>query len=533
MPEIGDLIEGKYRLLRKIGEGGMATVWEAEHVRLEKRVAVKLIAASHPAIGSDRERFLEEARAAAQVRHRNVIDIMDYGTTDDGMPFMVMELLPGDTLADLIDRDAPMPLRVTVELATQILGALAAVHEHGIVHRDLKPENVLFARDSDGSFAKIVDFGISKTLDAEQNVRRPKTREGLLLGTPQYMSPEQARGLASVDHRTDIYAMGVILYEMLSGFRPFEGETVTDVLLSVIEGDPAPLESLRTDLPREVIEVVERAMAYQLEDRWEHAREMRSALALAAKAPAPPEPEEAPPPPVRGDANTAAIDTPVIEARDIPPARPRSGFGSGARWAKPPSRAVTGARGKSAFDSASESESDSASESESDSVPQREPSRPKSVELPDPRPMPLPSPERGRIVRTLAVIAILGALAAAPELFAPGFYRNAIAGGREWAGIDPRAASAIDAGLPRGDAGFITARLEGVPPGATILLDRREISPPTVDTLRTDRDTVDLPVPTRRGPFEVGVRLEGAGEWRARRWTTQDFTFQVRLRSRR
>jgi serine/threonine protein kinase len=354
MPAAGDLIEGKYRLVRQIGEGGMATVWEAEHERLQTRVAVKFLAGLHFGKEADRARFLDEARAAAAIRHRNVIDIVDFGTTDDDTPFMVMELLSGQTLADRIEADAPMAVPAVVELAVQMLGALIAVHDAGIVHRDLKPENVMFALDADGAVPKLVDFGISKILDRDEDPKRPKTREGLLLGTPQYMSPEQASGSTSIDKRSDIYAFGVILYEMLTGERPYDNESVVKLLSAVLEGTARRVDVVRPDLPAVIADVVTKAMSNDVNDRYADARELRTALIEAMKAPQDPRPPDAVtvPPPGRG-------------RREEPESRP-------------------------------------------------EPTKPRRVELPDPRPMPPPSSgSRGVIFAVLAVVGIaaIGAVA--------------------------------------------------------------------------------------------------------------------------
>jgi serine/threonine protein kinase len=233
----GQLIGGKYRLVTLVGEGGMGAVWHAMHMQLGHDVAVKFL--THPGANSEvlLNRFFDEARTAASVRHRNVIDILDFGISDEGRPYMVMEFMEGESLAARLERGPALTLpEVTLTVALS-LGGLAAVHDRGIIHRDLKPDNIFLTYDADGSFPKILDFGVSKDLGRDTvGERSVQTRDGVLLGTPQYMSPEQARGLKDIDHRTDLYSMGVILYEVLAGVRPFESENVGDILMMVMSG---------------------------------------------------------------------------------------------------------------------------------------------------------------------------------------------------------------------------------------------------------------------------------------------------------
>ncbi len=227
-------------------------------------------------------RFLDEARTAASVRHRNVVQILDFGIAEDGRPFMVMELLEGESLADRLMRKPPLSLAETAQTIGLTLSGLAAVHDRGIVHRDIKPENIFLTYDADGFFPKILDFGVSKDLGRdEEGARAVRTRNGVLLGTPHYMSPEQARGIRDVDPRSDIYSVGVILYEMLTGVCPFDFENVGDILMKVMSNDYPRLGSIRTELPPALVEVVERAMSLDREARYPDAREMRNALFAA------------------------------------------------------------------------------------------------------------------------------------------------------------------------------------------------------------------------------------------------------------
>src|SRR5690606_16234190 len=184
------------------------------------------------------ERFLEEAKLAAGLRHRHVVDILDFGVTPDGKPFMVMELLEGQSLADRYNDGPAVTDWELLEIVAMTLSGLAAVHDAGILHRDVKPENIFLVQDADGIFPKLLDFGISRGFGAVGRV----TRTGVVVGTPQYMSPEQARGKKDLDARSDLFSVGVVLYEGLAGEVPFDSENPGDVLIAVATEDPRPIE---------------------------------------------------------------------------------------------------------------------------------------------------------------------------------------------------------------------------------------------------------------------------------------------------
>lgn len=288
-PRAGRVLDGRYVLETAIGEGGHALVWRARHQRLGHHVAVKFL--REPDDAERRARFLREAQVAAAIRHRNVVEILDVGEEDDHV-YMVMELLEGDSLAEHLAR-GPMNAPEAVRLTAAILGGLTAVHEAGIVHRDLKPENVLLVTDADGYFPKIVDFGISRVhmRDSDRPVRPREsgpalvsvvpTQENVLVGTPEYMSPEQVRAKTRVDHRSDVWSIGVMLYEMLTGDLPFRGETAADVFIAVATETEKPVTDLRPDVLEPLARFLHRALRKSAAERYANARAMRRALVQA------------------------------------------------------------------------------------------------------------------------------------------------------------------------------------------------------------------------------------------------------------
>lgn len=286
MLENGTVIAEKYFLEEQIGEGGMAVVWRAVDMVLDRPVAVKFV----QSVGADAtklsQRFLREARVSASVRHPNVVEIFDFGTAEGDVPYMVMELLEGHPLSDNLFDGPPLHVSQFVKIIAASLKGLDAAHDAGIVHRDLKPENIFLVADRDGSiFPKLIDFGISRAVGEARSTLRSSlpTMEGIIVGTPHYLSPEQARGVKDVDHRTDIYAMGVIVYEGLTGVLPFDHENVGDLLIKITTTAAAPVSTYRPLLGQPLSDVVERAMARDREARYQSALEMRDALIEAAE----------------------------------------------------------------------------------------------------------------------------------------------------------------------------------------------------------------------------------------------------------
>jgi eukaryotic-like serine/threonine-protein kinase len=281
----GELIEGRYRLQRQIGEGGMAVVWLAHDERLERPVAVKLLLGGNTREqAAVAEQFLREAKLAASVRHRHVVQILDFGKYDGAVPFMVMEALVGESMADRFARHAQFQLGEVVDIALASLEGLAAVHAAGIVHRDIKPENIFLVNDPAGAYAKLLDFGISRAARKDVGLRSAVTTEdGLMIGTPEYMSPEQARGLTDVDQRTDLYGLGVVMYEALSGHVPYESENSGDLLVMVIAGQAPPLIQVAPAVGPAISQVVATAMARDREQRYPSALHMLDALRSASR----------------------------------------------------------------------------------------------------------------------------------------------------------------------------------------------------------------------------------------------------------
>jgi len=288
-------VQGKYRLESVIGEGGMGTVWRAVHTTLHSPVAVKFVEVSGPGAQEAAERFLREAQLAASVRHRMVVDVLDFGQMSDGQPFMIMELLEGENLAERLGREPRLTTEEVITVFTRLLRGLSAVHDAGIVHRDLKPENVQLVEDEEGYFPKLTDFGISRVprssaSDAPEAPhgapRAPRrrsavtTQEGHVIGTPEYMSPEQARGIKDLDQRTDIYSIGVMLYEVTTGQMPFSGEGMGDLLINIITEEAVPPALLGVATP--ISEVIERAMDKDREQRQQSAEELCRELLDAA-----------------------------------------------------------------------------------------------------------------------------------------------------------------------------------------------------------------------------------------------------------
>jgi len=287
-PMLGKTLAGRYVIEKKLGEGDMGAVYLATHTLLEKQVALKVLHAEFVRKPDLVERFIQEAKAASRIRHENVIDISDFGKTDDGYVFFAMELLHGHDLHDEVTRARLaghlLPWQRTKKIYLQICAALAAAHARGIVHRDLKPENIYLVEFlGEPDFVKLLDFGIAKLTEVPEGERK-LTRTGMLFGTPEYMSPEQARG-EHADHRVDIYAMGCILFQLVTGRVPFESDNFMGVpSLHLTEAPPSiPPEVFdRIGAPRALAGIIDRALSKDKAARFQTIEEMANAIRVAS-----------------------------------------------------------------------------------------------------------------------------------------------------------------------------------------------------------------------------------------------------------
>jgi eukaryotic-like serine/threonine-protein kinase len=280
----GTVIAGKYRLERPLARGGMGAVWVARHLQLDEAVAVKFMDISLPAVADARVRFEREAKSAARIRSPHVVQILDHGV-DGEMPYIVMELLEGEHLGTRLKREGRLCLSAVAVIAEQVAKALHRAHRAGIIHRDLKPANVFLARVDEDEIIKILDFGIVKSMGGGGgSLAGEATKSDVLMGSPNYMSPEQARGARSVDHRTDLWSLAVVLFRATTGKMAFSGDSVVDVILKICTG-PIPVPSaVAPDLPPEVDAFFQRALERDPARRFSSAREMGGEFMAMVKA---------------------------------------------------------------------------------------------------------------------------------------------------------------------------------------------------------------------------------------------------------
>jgi serine/threonine-protein kinase len=322
--ETGQVLGGKYRLVNRLGTGGMGSVWRGEHLSLSSPVAIKLIEPNAARESDAVHRFLREARTAAALRSPHVVQILDYGVDSDS-PYIVMELLEGESLAERLARQTRLSPSETARVIQHISRALGRAHEAGIVHRDLKPENVFIVKNDDEEVAKVLDFGIVK---ADPNTfgtanSGAATRTGTLLGTPCFMSPEQAEGVKSVDFRADIWALGVIAYRCIIGELPFSGDSGGRLILEICSR-PLPIPSQRGRVPAGFDAWFARACARDASDRFESAKRAAAELSRLTDGAAASSPAETPRPP---EPNPLALATTTLKSSStevlLLPRRPR------------------------------------------------------------------------------------------------------------------------------------------------------------------------------------------------------------------
>jgi serine/threonine-protein kinase len=280
---LGEIVDDRYRIVAHVATGGMATVYRAEHVHTGAAVAIKVL---HPEFGGNEEivaRFRREVLASRSIQHPSVVAALDLGRLPDGALYMVLEFIQGEDLLMLLARDQPLGQRRAVKIGLQVAQALVAAHTAGVIHRDLKPDNIMLVeRGGDPDFVKVVDFGIAKVTKQQG---RPLTALGSVFGTPDYMAPEQARG-TDVDHRTDLYALGIVLYEMLAGRTPFAHPSPGQVLLGQISRPPPPLDpSIDSELASLVMQLLAKNPAERVQTAAELAERLQSILGRIESAP--------------------------------------------------------------------------------------------------------------------------------------------------------------------------------------------------------------------------------------------------------
>ena len=302
---VGETLEGRYHIDKKIGEGGMGVVFAARHAVIERPLAIKVLKREAMRDQATIRRFVQEAKAASRIGHPNIVDVTDFGTTPDGLTYSVMEFVTGRTLGAVLRAEAPFPVERALKITAQIARALGAAHDKGIVHRDLKPENVfLVDRDNRTDFVKIVDFGIAKVIPAPGANEPRLTRAGAVFGTPEYMAPEQAAGRSDTDGRVDIYALGVILYEMIVGRVPLRGESMVRTLAMVMLDPVLPPSKARPELP--ITPALEELMMTALAKKREQRFQTMGELLLAIEK-------------LQAPIGTSVTGTPVYALSPLPP----------------------------------------------------------------------------------------------------------------------------------------------------------------------------------------------------------------------
>ncbi len=277
MIDLGHTI-GNYKITAKLGEGGMGVVYLAEHPVIGKKVAMKAI---HPELSKNSDvvsRFITEAKAVNQIGHEHIVDIADFGNTPEGEFYFVMEYLQGESLSDRLKREKTIPVAQAMSIGAQIADALNASHQQGIIHRDLKPENIfLCKRGANRDFVKVLDFGLAKLTQNDQKVTH-KTRTGSVMGTPYYMSPEQCEGKTEIDYRADIYSLGVLIFEMLTGKVPFGGEGYGEIIVKHVTMPPPSVRSVVPSLPEYLDLILYRVLAKDRDQRFQTMADLREAL---------------------------------------------------------------------------------------------------------------------------------------------------------------------------------------------------------------------------------------------------------------
>jgi len=330
---VGQTIGNKYRIERLVGSGGMGAVYEALNLSINKRIALKFLFREDGLDAAMAARFQREAEAASAVESDHIVQIFDAGTSEDGRPYLVMELLDGEDLRQQLKREGRLPLGVTLEIAEQLLRTLGRAHQSGIIHRDLKPENIFICKRDDAAlFVKIVDFGISKVTSQHEGTL---TREGTVLGTAHYMSPEQAQAFADIDGRADLYSLGAIVYEALAGRPPHLGRTYEAVLILACTTAAEDIRAHAPDVPDALAAVIAKSIARDRTHRYQTAQEFWQALQSVTRSSRRPLSLRAEAAGARQPENSAFADTEQLVTPSFPldhaPAKSESASASGTR----------------------------------------------------------------------------------------------------------------------------------------------------------------------------------------------------------
>src|SRR5258706_213480 len=281
-PLEGQTLAEKYLVEQLIKHGGMGSVYRGKHVMMDKTVAIKVLRPSLAGDDAVVARFSREAKAASRISHPHAVSVTDFGEAENGVVFLVMEYLEGRTLKDLIRSEGAMTLDRAVEIVRQVSGALDAAHQQGVIHRDLKSENIMLTQTNGGDWAKVLDFGIAKIQQPEGVRDHDITAANLVIGTPQYMSPEQCSQSGPIDARSDVYSLGVIIFEMLAGRVPITGESPAAILMKHVGGDPPFVLDARPDLSASIDNLIKKALAKRPSERFQTAGALSDAFALAA-----------------------------------------------------------------------------------------------------------------------------------------------------------------------------------------------------------------------------------------------------------
>src|SRR3989440_4395799 len=283
-PLLGQTLAEKYLVEELIKRGGMGAVYRGKHVLMDKTVAIKVL---HPSLAVEDAvvaRFSREAKAASKISHPHAVSVTDFGEAENGVVFLVMEYLDGRTLKEAIQSEGAFTLDRTIEIIRQVAGALDAAHAQGVVHRDLKSENIMLVRHNGDEWSKVLDFGIAKIQQPEGLRDIEITEANLVVGTPRYMSPEPCSQTGPLDRRSDIYSLGIIIYEMLAGHVPFTGESPTVIMMKQVQDRPPSILAARADLPAGIDQAIAKALAKQPADRFQTAGEFSETLSRASEA---------------------------------------------------------------------------------------------------------------------------------------------------------------------------------------------------------------------------------------------------------